>query len=141
MPTATPADILSQRRHLLLSGDIDGFADLFTPDAVLEFAFHGPPGTPVRLAGREAIREYSRQVMGSPLRLEDFEVTELHQTQDPEVVIAEMRSTATLTTTGRSFTVTSIQILRIRDGHIALYRDFADPRVLEEVTGKPRPER
>jgi uncharacterized protein len=139
MPSATPADILAQRRHLLLSGDIDGFADLFTPDAVLEFAFHGPTGTPVRIEGREAIRAYSRQIMTSPLRLEDFEVTELHQTQDPEVVIAEMRSTATLTTTGRSLAVTSIQILRIRDGHIALYRDFADPRVLEEMTREPRP--
>jgi uncharacterized protein len=139
MPSATPADILAQRRHLLLSGDIDGFADLFTPDAVLEFAFHGPTGTPVRIEGREAIRAYSRQIMTSPLRLEDFEVTELHQTQDPEVVIAEMRSTATLTTTGRSLAVTSIQILRIRDGHIALYRDFADPRVLEEMAREPRP--
>ena len=70
-------------------------------------------GTPVRLAGREVIREYSRQVMASPLRLEDDEVTELHQTQDPEVVIAEMRAKATMTTTGRPLTATSIQILRI----------------------------
>ena len=37
----------------------------------------GPPGTPMRLEGREAIREYSRHVMASPLRLEDFEVVEL----------------------------------------------------------------
>ena len=93
----------------------------------------------MRIEGREAIREYSRQIMASPLRLEDFEVAELHQTQDPEVVIAEMRSTATLTTTGRSLTVTSIQILRIEDGHIALFRDFADPRVLEDITREPRP--
>jgi ketosteroid isomerase-like protein len=76
--------------------------------------------------------------MTSPLRLEDFEVVELYQTQDPEVAITEMRSTATLTTTGRSFTATSIQILRIRDGHIVLFRDFADPRVLEDITGEPR---
>ena len=92
----------------------------------------------MRLEGREAIREYSRRVMASPLRLEDFEVTELYQTQDPEVVIAEMRATATVTTTGRSITATSVQILRIRDGHIVLFRDFADPRILEEVTGEPR---
>jgi uncharacterized protein len=139
MPSATPAEVLAQRRHLLLSGDIDGFADLFAPDGVIEFAFHGSPGTPVRIEGREAIRAYSRQVMASPLRLEDFEVVELHQTQDPEVAIAEMRSKATLTTTGRSFAATSIQILRIRDGHIVLFRDFADPRVLEDITREPRP--
>ena len=137
---ATPADVLARRRQLMLNGDADGLADLFAPDAVIEFSFHGPPGTPVRLAGREVIRAYSRQVMASPLRLEEYEVTELYQARDPEVVIAEMRATATVTTTGRAFTATSIQILRIRDGHIVLFRDFADPRLLEEVTGKPRPE-
>jgi uncharacterized protein (TIGR02246 family) len=140
MPSATPADVLARRRQLMLNGDADGFADLFAPDAVIEFSFHGPPGTPVRLEGREAIREYSCQVMASPLQLEDYEVAELYQTQDLEVVIAEMQAKATVTTTGRSITATSIQVLRIREGHIVLFRDFADPRFLEDVTGEPRPE-
>jgi len=139
MSSATPADVLAQRSQLIRSGDADGFAALFAPDAVIEFSFHGPPGTPVRLEGREAIREYSRNVMASPLRLEDYEVAELYQAQDPEVVIAEMRARATMTTTGRSITASSIQVLRIRDGHIVLFRDFADPRILEDVTGEPPP--
>jgi ketosteroid isomerase-like protein len=50
-----------------------------------------------------------------------------------------MRAKATVTTTGRSINATSIQVLRIRDGHIALFRDFADPRFLEDVTGESRP--
>src|SRR5215471_7687217 len=105
----------------------------------IESFFAGPPGTPARLQGREAIREYSRRVMASPLRLEDFEVAGLYQTQDPEVVIVEMRTKGTVTTTGRPFTATSIQVLRIREGHIVLFRDFADPRGLEDVLGEPRP--
>jgi uncharacterized protein len=139
MSSVTPADVLARRRHLTLNGDADGLADLFAPDAVIEFSFHGPPGTPVRVEGREAIREYSRRVMASPLRLEDYEVAELYQAQDPEVVIAEVRAKATVTTTGRSLTATSIQILRIREGQIVLWRDFADPRVLEDMNGEPRP--
>ncbi len=138
MPTATPADVLARRSQLILNGDADGFAALFAPDAVIESSFAGPPGTPVRLAGREAIREYSRRVMASPLRLEDFEVTELYRTQDPEVVITEMRAKGTVAATGRSFTTTSVQIIRIRDGHIVHSRDFADPRILEDVLGDPR---
>ncbi len=137
MPSATPADVLARRRELMLNGDAEGFADLFAPDAVMEFCFHGPPGTPpVRVEGREAIDEYSRRVMASPMRIEDFEVTELHQTQDPEVVIAEVRAKATLTTTGRSITATSIQVLRIQEGHIAAFRDFADPRIFEYLAGE-----
>jgi uncharacterized protein len=140
MPSATPADVLAQRRRLILNGDADGFADLFAPDAVIEGPFTGPPGAPLRLEGRKAIREYSRHVMAAPLQLEDFEVVELYQTQDPEVVIVELRTKGTLTTTGRSFAATSIQILRIREGQIVLFRDFADSRGLEDVIGEPRPE-
>ena len=138
MPSATPTDVLAQRRHVILNGDADDFADLFAPDGVIEAPF-APPGAPARLEGREAIREYSRHVMASPLRLEDFEVAELYQTQDPEVVIVEMRTKGTVTTTGQSFAATSIQVLRIREGQIVLFRDFADPRVLEDVMGEPRP--
>jgi len=135
MSSVTPADVLARRRQLMLSGgDADGFADLFAPDAVLEFCFHGPPGgAPMRLAGREAIREYTRRVTDSPLRIEEFEVTELYQTQDPAVVIVEMTTTATLATTGRSMTARSIQVLRIQDGQIAVFRDFADPRIFEAL--------
>jgi uncharacterized protein (TIGR02246 family) len=139
MPPVTPADVLAQRRRLILSGDADGYADLFAPDAVIEAPF-AAPGAPSRLEGRDAIREYSRRVMASPLRLEDFEVAELYQTQDPEVVIAEMLAKATLTTTGQTFAATSIQILRIREGQIVLFRDFANPRILEDVIREPRPE-
>jgi hypothetical protein len=138
MPSATAADVLAQRRRLVLSGDADGFADLFAPGGVIEVPF-APPGALSRLEGREAIREYSRHVVASPLRIEDFEVAELYQTQDPEVVIVEMRVKATLTTTGQTFAAISIQILRIREGQIVLFRDFANPRVLEDLTGEPHP--
>jgi uncharacterized protein (TIGR02246 family) len=138
--SSTPADVLARRRHLTLTGDADGLADLYAPDAVIESPFAGRSGMPARLEGREAIRAYTRQVVASPLRLEDYEVAELYQTQDPEVVIAEMRAKATVTTTGRSFTATSVQILRIRDGHIVMFRDYANPRILEDLTGDSRPE-
>jgi uncharacterized protein len=138
MPFATPADVLARRRQLTLTGDADGLADLYAPDAVMEFCFHGPPGTPVRIEGREAIREYSRQITALPLRIEDYEVAELYQTQDPEVVIVEMRAKGTVTTTGRSITAMSIQVLRIQEGHIVLFRDFADPRVFQDVMGDAR---
>jgi uncharacterized protein len=138
MSPATPADVLARRRQLILNGDADGFADLFAPDAVIEAPFAGPAGTPMRMEGQEAIREYARHVTASPVRIEDFEVTELYQTEDPEVVIVEMRTAGTVTTNGRPFTATSIQVLRISGGRITLYRYFADPRVLADELAEPR---
>jgi len=130
--SATPADVLAERRRLTLNGDADGLADLYALDAVIESPF-APPGAPSRLEGREAIREYTRRVVASPLQVEEYEVTELYQTHDPEVVIVEMHAKGALTTTGRSFAATSIQILRIRDGQITLFRDFANPRILADL--------
>ena len=134
MPSVTPADVLAERRRLTLNGDADGLAELYAPDAVIESPF-ASPGAPARLEGRDAIREYSHNVLASPIRLEEYEVTELYETHDPEVVIVEIRAAATLTTTGQSFATTSIQVLRIRDGQIVLFRDFANPRVLEDLIG------
>ena len=139
MSSATPADVLARRNQLTLNGDVDGLADLFAPDAVWEWPFVGPADTPARLAGREAILEHSRRVIASPLRIDEYEVTELYQSQDPEVVIAEIRATGTVTTTGRSLTATAIQVIRIRDGHIVLVRDYSNPRVGEELLEEPRP--
>ena len=34
---------------------------------------------------------------------------------------------------GRSIAAESIQVLRIQDGRIAAFRDFADPRIFEEL--------
>jgi ketosteroid isomerase-like protein len=55
------------------------------------------------------------------------------------VVITEMRTKGTVTTTGRPFTTTSVQVIRIREGHIVHSRDFADPRILEDAIGDLRP--
>jgi len=138
MSPATPADVLARRRRLILNGDADGFAELFAPDAVIELPFGGPLACPrAWRAGRRSARN-ARRVLASPLRLEDLEVAELYQAEDPEVVIAEMRAKGTMTTTGRPFAATSVQVLRIREGHIVLLRDFADPRVLEDLTAEPR---
>ena len=130
---ATPADILSRRRQTILDGDADGFAALFTPDAVIEVPFAGSPDAPMRMEGRETILDYARRVMASPLRLEDFEITALHYTQDPDVLVVEVRTRGTVGATGKAFSVTSVQILHFRDGLIALFRDYADPRIADEV--------
>ncbi|NUR58897.1 MAG: SnoaL-like domain-containing protein [Catenulispora sp.] len=134
MVSVRPADVLTRRRDLVLAGDADGFADLFAPDAVIEMPFTGRPGAPLRLEGREAIHQYAQNMMASPMRIEEFDVTALHETQDPEVVVVEMSTKGTVAANGRPFSAVSVQILRIRDGRITLFRAFADPRAIPEVT-------
>jgi len=128
----TPAQVLDRRRELLLKHDVDGFVDLFAPDAVIELPFAGP-GMPPRLAGQQAIRDYSHRMDASPLRIDDLEATALYHTDDPEVVIIELATRGTVTSTGRTFEGTSIQVFRIRGGKIVLFRDYFNVDGLQDI--------
>ena len=123
MSALTPAEVLERRREVLRNQDTDGFAGLFAPDGVIELPF-AAPDMPSRLEGQQAIREFSRRMAASPLRIDDLESTAVYQTDDPEVVITEIIAHGTVTSTGRTFTGTSIQVFRIRDGKIVLFRDY-----------------
>ena len=132
MTVPTPAQVLEQRREVLLKQDVDGFVELFAPDGVIELPFAGP-GMPSRLAGQQAIRDFSHRMDASPLRIDDLEATALYHTDDPEVVIVELATRGTVTSTGRTFEATSIQVFRIRGGKIVLFRDYFNVGGLQDI--------
>ncbi|MFF4414734.1 nuclear transport factor 2 family protein [Streptosporangium sp. NPDC001559] len=132
MGLSTPQDVIERRRSLVLEHDMDGFAELFAPDGVIEMPF-APPGMPTRIEGREAIRDFSAAATISLLRVEDMWTTQVYQTTDPEVLIVELEAKAVVTTTGAPFQSTSVQVFRIRDGKILLFRDYWNPQSLAEA--------
>lgn len=134
MSEMTPAQVLERRRELLLKQDTDGFVDLFAPGGVIELPFAGPD-LPARLEGQQAIRDFSRRTEASPLQIDDLETVALHHTSDPEVVIVELNSRVTHTTSGQTMSVRSIQVFRIREGKILNFRDYFNPNGLAEALG------
>ena len=134
MTAMTPAQVLERRRELLLNQDTDGFVDLFAPDGAIELPFAGPD-LPSRLNGQQAIRDFSNRAAASPLRIDDLETVAVHHTRDPEVVIVELLSRVTFATTGQRLAVRSIQVFRIRDGKILLFRDYFNPNGLADALG------
>ena len=50
----------------------------------------------------------------------------VHETTDPEVIVAEYDYSGESLTTGKSFEAANIQVLRIRDGLIVFSRDYHD---------------
>jgi ketosteroid isomerase-like protein len=121
----TPAQVLEQRRRLIIDQDVEGFIALFAPDAVMEAPFAGS-GLPERVEGQAAIEKVSRRAADG-LRFDDFENVAVHETGDPEVVIAETVTRATHLASGKSFVAPSIQVFRIRDGKILLFRAYTGP--------------
>jgi uncharacterized protein len=117
---------------MVIDQDIEGFIALFAPDGVMEMPFAGS-ALPGRLEGQAAIAEFSRRAAGG-LRFDDFENVAVHETGDPEVVIAETVTRATDVASGKSFVAPSIQLFRIRDGKILLFRAYTGPAA-EAVAG------
>ena len=121
----TPIEVVQRRRQALLDHDADGFAGLFAPDAVIEMPTAGP-GAPRRLEGTTLIEEFSRRAV-TGMHIDELEHVAVHETSDPEVVIAETVTRATLIATGESFSTQSIQVFRVRDGRIVLFRTYVAP--------------
>jgi hypothetical protein len=124
----TPAQVLEQRRQLIVDQDVEGFTALFAPDGVMEMPFGGAD-LPDRVEGQAAIAEWSRR-SAAGLRFDGFENVAVHQTGDPEVVIVETVTRATHLASGKSFVAPSIQVFRIRDGKILLFRAYTGPAEL-----------
>lgn len=134
MPEAArPGEVLRRLMHGISNRTWQELHTFYAEDAVVEYPFALP--APTRLEGREAIREYFAVVARTPLDLQARNFV-VHETSDPEVVIAEWEYAGLVTTTGRSFRVSNIQVSRVRDGQIVASRDYHNHVILAEVTGR-----
>jgi uncharacterized protein len=131
MPDVTPAQLVEQRRQAILNHDAAAFTDLFATDSVIEAPFAGP-ALPGRISGQRAIRQMFARLVDSPIQIDELETTALYQTNDPEVVIVEITTKGRIASAGQSFATSHIQVFRIRDGKIVLFRDYFNPAGLAE---------
>jgi uncharacterized protein len=129
---AGPLQVLEERRRVVLARDMAAFADLFAEDGVIEMPF-GAAGLPTRLEGREAIRAFSTRTDGLPVQITDLRTVAVHQTLDPEVVVVELRTVGRVGPTGGEFEVPCIQVFRIRDGEILLFRDYVGVAAMSDL--------
>ncbi|QXJ19463.1 nuclear transport factor 2 family protein [Actinomadura graeca] len=100
---------------------------LYAEDAVIVPPFAGDAS---RLEGREALREHFARLGSLPVEMTARNVV-VHQTADPEVIVAEFEYAGRNTETGRDFVVPNIVVLRVRKGRIVESRDYAHHSVLE----------
>lgn len=131
----TPRATLAQMLTLLREKDLNTLADLYTEDGVHELPF-APPMAPRRLEGREEVRAYFTDVLAEvALEFREFAEVAVHDTADPEVIVAEYDAQGLVPATGREFTVRNIWVLRIIGGRIALWRDYWNPLEIIELQG------
>ena len=131
--SASPRDVAERLINGISQQRWQALHELYARDALVEYPFALP--VPTRLEGREAIRRYFSAVARMPLELRARNIT-VHETGDPEVIVAEWDYDGLVTTTGRSFQVSNIQVSRVRDRQIVASRDYHNHLVLAEALGQ-----
>lgn len=107
----------------------DAIAAMFTEDGVFEAPLvpDGHPLLPRRLVGRDAIRAGISAYQQDPAFQGKVDAARsayvLHDTADPDVFIAEIDAVFD-EADGRGATMSLVQIFRLRDGQIAMVRDY-----------------
>lgn len=119
---ATPRAVFQRLLDGIVARRPGDLPRLYAEDAVVVQPFAHPAA---RLEGRAALREHFARLETLPLEMAARNVT-VHQTADPEVIIAEFEYAGRNTATGREFLLPNIVVMRVRDGHIVESRDYHD---------------
>jgi ketosteroid isomerase-like protein len=131
----SPREVVEQVRRMVAGAGVR-FADLFAEDGVLEYPF-AMPGQPRELRGREAIRDYFGDAPRSRQLFEMDGVDVLvRDTDDPEVVVAEIEHYGRSTVTGATYRFRALGVIRVRDGEIVSYQDYMDPIAAARLLGR-----
>ncbi|WP_238008416.1 nuclear transport factor 2 family protein [Dactylosporangium sp. AC04546] len=97
------------------------------------------PFDPLRapaLRTRDELREHFRPTGDVPRLLRHAANITVHETADPEVIVAEFEYRGTVEDTGEPFAIPGIFVMRVRDGEIVSSRDYFDHLTAARVRGR-----
>jgi ketosteroid isomerase-like protein len=97
------------------------------------------PFDPLRapaLRTRDELREHFRPTGDGPRLIRRPGNITIHETTDPEVIVAEFEYQGTVDGTGEPFVLPGIFVLRVRDGEIVSSRDYFDHLTAARVRGQ-----
>jgi uncharacterized protein len=133
--SATPRQVFERLQRSVRDGDRAAVVDLMAPDGTMAYPF-AVPGFPAVIQGREEIRSLlGASRAAEALRFEELDAT-VHETADPEVIVAECELRGSVVATGEPFRLPSIGVIRVRDGEIVSYRDYVNPLGTASLTGR-----
>ncbi len=116
----TPRQVFQRYLDAITAQRWDELPALYTQDAVVEHPF-GPPDHRI-LHGGDELRTHFAALRDLGLRMQASDVL-VHDTLDPEVIIAEFTYHGT-TNTSQPIRRRNIFVITVRDGHIVNSRDY-----------------
>jgi ketosteroid isomerase-like protein len=131
--TPSPREVLDQLHQLISEGRWTELYELYAEDVVVDIPLAKPE--PEHVEGHETIRKHFAAAEGF-FALQVVGDRVVHETTDPEVVIAEFDYEGQVIATGRTFRVSNVQVVRVRDGLIVESRDYHDHFAMAAATGQ-----
>jgi ketosteroid isomerase-like protein len=121
----SPREVFLELVHGVAEGRWDDLPRLYAERTHVVHPFH--PLHPAPMRTRDELREHFRPT-GTPrpgFHRQPANIT-IHETADPEVIVAEFEYQGTAADTGEPFAMPCIFVLRVRDGEIVESRDYVD---------------
>jgi ketosteroid isomerase-like protein len=130
----TPRQAFERIQRSTLTMD-PAYADLYAEDGVHELPF-ARPGMPRRIEGRENIRAFLGRAAGAaPMTFKEFRNVRVHETTDPGTIICEYDLHGFVNATGNPFTFSYVLLITVRNGQLALVRDYMDTSAMTAALG------
>ncbi|GHA69083.1 hypothetical protein GCM10010330_22820 [Streptomyces tendae] len=123
--TRTPAEIFRRMIDLMLAKDMNAVAELWAADGIAEFPF-AAGNLPRVLRGREEVRAYLAHYPDL-MDMKEVAALTVRPTDQADTVVVEWTATGLTVATSQPYRLDYVVVLTVRDGLIALYRDYWSP--------------
>ncbi|GAA2333847.1 nuclear transport factor 2 family protein [Dactylosporangium salmoneum] len=130
----TPREVFLALVHGVAEGRWEELPELYAEQTDVVHPFD--PRRAPALRTRDELREHFRPTGLGPLLIRRPVNITIHETADPEVVVAEFEYEGTVAGTGEPFALPGIFVLRVRDGQIVSSRDYFDHLASAKVRGQ-----
>jgi ketosteroid isomerase-like protein len=125
--TDTPREVFLKLVHGVCDERWADVVELYAEKTDVSHPFHPLAAPPLR--SREELRTHflggPQPYQGTTLQRRPANIT-VHETADPEVIVAEFQYEGTVVETGEPFAIPAVFVMRVRDGKIVESRDYLD---------------
>jgi ketosteroid isomerase-like protein len=125
MSSPTPREVFLRLVHGVADGDFDALPELYAEATDVRHPMW-PGGTPA-LTSRDHLRRHfsAGADANAAVRFRPAAIV-VHETRDPEVIVAEFEYRGTTLATGEPYAVPCVFVMRVRDGQVVESRDYID---------------
>jgi uncharacterized protein len=130
----SPREVFLALVNGIADGNLDEVPGLYAEQIDVVHPFDPLRGAPLR--SRDELRERMGSLAARPRQRRRVGNVTIHETTDPEVIVAEFEYQGTDADTGEPYALPAIFVLRVRNGEIVSSRDYHDHLASARVGGR-----